>query len=195
VWYRPDNLRTWRPVGGTAGVSNRASLSPRHVLTFGTSGVSARRIELRLDIHCSATTAPPILRSVIVRAAERPDAREVITAVVRCSDNLPTRTGGRLKETGRVILERLKELAVASRAVELEDVVGYVRRVIVVHPVNESEVWQQGMLARETLATIRMTPFEAEETEELLGAGVYGTSKWGTVAEGGTGDKWLDPEQ
>lgn len=195
VWYRPDNLRTWRPVGGSAGSSNRATISPRHVLSFGPSGVAARRIEFRLDIHCSATTAPPILRTVIVRAAERPDAREVITAIVRCADGLPTRNGGRLTETGRTILARLKELAIAGKAVELEDVVGYTRRVIVVHPVSENEVWQQGKLARETHATIRMTPFEANETTELSGAGVYGTAKWGTVADGGTGDVWLDPEQ
>jgi len=194
VWYRPDNLRTWRPLGFVNG-QNRATRSPSHILSCGSEGVLARRIELRLDIHASSSSHPPILRSVILRAAERPQTRDVMTAVIRCADNLPTRTGGIFPDKGADILARLKALSTAGKAVELEDIVGYKRPVLVLPGVSESETKQEGTRAREVLATIRMTPFQAEETPPLSGVWVWGTSKWGEVADGGSGDKWLDPEQ
>lgn len=193
VYYRLDGRQRWHAVGEYPP-SNRATMSPRHVLSFGQTGVVGRRIELKLVVHASSTINPPIIRAVVVRAAERPVAQEIITAVVRCSDNLPTRTGGRFPDTGATQLARLKALT-TERAVQLDDMVDYKRFVIVLSPINEAVSKQENTATREVLATVRMTPFAAEEMPEITGVGIYGQSKWGTVADGGTGETYLNPDE
>jgi hypothetical protein len=188
VYYRMDNKVTWHPVGGDDHVSNRAQKSPKHVLSFGPRGMAGRRIEIRLDVTAAGTNNPPVIRSVILRAAERPKTQEVITAVIQCADNIATRQSGTLATTGAKQLAALKELASAARAVELVDVVGYKRYVIVLSPINESESHQRGELSREILATVRMTPFVAD-ADESGHAFRWGRFKWGD------GSKWQDAEQ
>ena len=172
IYYRVD--------GGSWVLAGKAAFPQRHIIALAEEGVTGSKIELRLDITIPNSAAPLLIRSVVVRGVERPQTIELITAVVRCADNLPLRgQRGKCHRSGATILSELKALAKGDDAVTLTDVVGTERQVLVLPPIQESEVQQEGDLPREVLATIRMAEFEVDETDLPEAAYfVWDVSKW-----------------
>ncbi len=176
VYVRIDG-GSWQEVG-------TANVSPRHTIAFPTSGMAGNKIEVRLDFTTSANTEPITLRSVVLRGAERPSLTDVITAVVRCADNLPRRDSKRCMRTGAEIKTELKNLASSAESVILVDKVGTRRRVLVLPPVEEAEIEEQGGRAPkaspEELLTVRMAVFSVSPTASAsISYGEYGTSTYG----------------
>lgn len=178
VYYRVD--------GGPWQLAGTATFSTSQVLPLAQEGVAGKKIEIRLDYTIPNTASPLLIRAVVLRGAERPQTVELITAMVRCADDLPTRRGGfKCNRTGAEIMAELKALSVADKAVKLKDTIGYERWVIVQPGIGEQEVEQEGDLNPEKLAIVRMAEFEVEEqTLSAPGYWVWGTSKWGD------GDVW-----
>jgi len=172
VYYRVDGL-AWTKAG-------RAAIPLRHVMALPSGGVTGSKIELRLDYTIPNSAAPLNVRSLVVRGVERPETVQLITAAVRCADDLPLRGRmGKCRRSGATILGELKALAKGKRAVTLTDVLGTDRQVLVGPSVQEGEVQQEGDLPREVVATIRMSEFEVEETDlPEAGFGVWDSSTW-----------------
>jgi len=157
VYYRVDK-GAWVKAG-TAKVSPSVSIG----LTSG--AVSGNEIEIKLEFTQYTDHVPIIVRAVIIRGLERPLTTDLISAVVRCADNLPTRTGGTCPRSGATILAELKALAEYDNTITLVDLIGAEREVVVLAPVKERvEYDQQGDMPRETLAEINMAVVEFEET-------------------------------
>jgi hypothetical protein len=165
VYYRVDDSLAWTLAG-------RAQHSPRAVVSLGTTGVAGAALELRLDCVQSAGSAPLEILAVVVRGAERPQTIKVITATVRCADNLQLQNR-RERRTGAEILRDLEALASANRAVQMVDPLGTKRWVIVLPPVGEQESEQDGASAPEMLAQVRMAVFESETTVSTGHEAVY----------------------
>lgn len=167
VSYRVDK-GAWVKAG-TAKVSPSVSIG----LTSG--AVSGNEIEVKLEFTQQTDYVPIIVRAVIIRGLERPSTTDVITAIVRCANNLPLRTGGTCPRSGATILAELKAMAERDNTMTLVDLIGARREVVVVPPVRERvEYDQQGDMPRETLAEITMAVVEFDEsrfTEVVLFAG------------------------
>ncbi len=154
VFLRVDE-GSWQYVG-------RADRSPVSVLPLDPRGVSGRTVRPRLSYHLASSAQPLRVLNLVVRAAERPALVPVITAVLRAADNLPTNGQMRCPRSGSQISSALRELAEAPRAVTLVDPAGGQRQVLVLGPVQESEVAQEGRLAQELLVTVRMAVFSED---------------------------------
>jgi hypothetical protein len=172
VYYRVDGKGAWTLAG-------TATRSPRSVISLGATGVAGTWLEVRLDYTLPDATNPFKVYAVVVRGVERPQTIKVITATVRCADNLQLQTR-RERRTGAEILRDLEALASANRAVQMVDPLGTERWVIVLPPVGEQESEQDGANAPEMLAQVRMAVFEAEQVAGATGNfGVYGESTYG----------------
>jgi hypothetical protein len=170
---------------GTWTLAGRASTSPTHTLSLlgeGLAGVTGHKIAVRADYVQVGAASPFVLRSIVARAAERPVQVEVITAKIRCADKLPLRKGGTCPRSGATILSDLRALATINQAATLKDIVGTSRQVLVLAPVEEQEVQQEGELAREVIATVRMAVFTVDETEyETFNFSLGGSSSGMTI--------------
>jgi hypothetical protein len=176
VYYRIDKGE-WTEAGSV-------KTSPATSIGLEPAGVAGEAIEIRLDLVQAGDVTPIIVRTVIARAIERPDTTDIISAVVRCADNLPLRTAGRCPRTGEAILQELKALGEYATAVELVDTVGSTRRVVVIPPVVEqAEYDQSGEMSRELLINLQMAVVEFEESRftEV------------TIYDGGSGHALLIP--
>jgi hypothetical protein len=172
VYTRVDNGE-WRSWGN-------AYQSPRTVIPFGASGIAGKTIELRLDFAMTTSDTPIILRSTCLRAAERPNAIENITAVVRCDDRISLRNSGRSSRTGAELWTELRTMLDHSGAVTLIDPIGVERQVLVIAPLEHSEARSEGDIAPEYLATVRMVEWQSEDVNMRiitipLG---YGATEW-----------------
>ena len=173
VYYRVDEVSNWTYAG-------RANRWPKSVIPLPAAGVSGARLEIRLDLVLPDSSKPPVIYSVVVRGAERPQTIEVITAAVRCADNLRLNSGAPERRSGADILTELRQYATLGEAVTLTDTLGVERRVLVLGPVDEIEVEQDGTNAPEKIAMVKMAVFETSEESSSLGEyAVYGTSKYG----------------
>ncbi len=199
-WFTPITVKVWKSIeiegdyltearyvdvyyridGGTWRYAGRADRSPRDVIALP-HDTHGSRIELRLDYTMPSDTLPFRLRSVVVRGAERPQTVKVISATVRCCDNLPTYAGLE-RRSGAEILQDLESYAQAGEPVKLTDPLGNERWVLVLAPVGEQESAQYGDEPPEILATIQMATFEPPDRPEQYETGAYGTDKYGEIA-------------
>ena len=148
IYTRLDNGE-WQSWGN-------AYQSPRTVITFGENGIAGKTIELRLDYTLPTSEIPIVQRSVVLRAAERPDAIEIITAVVRCDDRVSLRNGGRNSRTGLETWNALKSMLAHNGSIALIDTLGDERKVLLIAPLKMNEAKSEGDEAPEMLATIQM---------------------------------------
>lgn len=174
VYYRVD--------GGAWVYAGKATLPTRHVIGLADEGVSGQKIEVRLDYTVPNNQAYLLIRSVVVRGVERPKMVKLYTVVIRAADNLALRGSmGTCSRTGAQIVEEVEALALAARAVVLKDPVGTEKWVMVQSATPTlAESAAESDLPREMLVTLRMTEFEADESElgevEYM---VWGEFKWG----------------
>jgi len=182
-----DNLTAERYITVYTRVDNgswvnwgNAHQSPRTRIVFSSDGIAGKTIELRLDFTLPSSEVPIIVRSVVLRAAERPDAIESYTAVVRCDDNVSTRTGGRAARTGAETWEALQAMLSHNGSVELIDPLGIERQVLVIAPLEMSEGKSREDARPEMLATVRMIGWDETDINTLLGEFVlnYGATGW-----------------
>jgi len=174
VYYRVDGHGNWTYAG-------RADHWPRAVIPLPQEGVAGTRLELRLDFTLPESTRPLVVHNIIVRGAERPPTIELITAAIRCADNLRLNTGARERRRGADILAELKAFTVSNEVVTLTDTIGYQRRVLVLGPIDEIETEQDGQESPEKIAVVTMAVFESEPAGKAHGDyAVYGTSKYGS---------------
>jgi hypothetical protein len=85
------------------------------------------------------------------------------------------RDGRECPASGADILDKLKVLARSSRILSLIDIIGRTRRVAVLPGIEEQESRQQGDLAREVLAVVRMVSVDAYDG---LVSFRWGVSAW-----------------
>lgn len=94
-------------------------------------------------------------RAIVNRGIVMPDVLETIEAHTRIADDLPDLTGAKMR-TGATMLNELRAMAEGSAPSRLRDLAGNPLVVKVLGPIEETEVWQQGMEAPEVDATVRM---------------------------------------
>lgn len=187
-WYTPTTKKVWKAIeveadnlnptryldvyyrvdGGTWTLAGRAEVSPKHVLSLlgaSQTGVEGHRIEIRADLSMVGSTTPIVLRSIVARAAERPSQVTVYKAAIQCADHLPMKNGLKCPRSGATMLSELRELARLNQAVTLKDVVGTSQQVLVLAPVQEQEVYQEGVLQPEVIAYVRMAVFGVDATD------------------------------
>lgn len=161
--------------GGSWIYLGRASRSPKSVIDITRtypSGLSGQKIELRLDFSLYGEQSPIIIKGVYIRGTERPRMNDIVTALVRCADNLPLRNGAICPRGANEILNELKALSSSPRLVEMKDVSGAIRKGFVLSPVLENPEYDQtGNLERELTLTVRFAVVYPEEntlTEVVL---------------------------
>lgn len=143
--------------------AGRADRSPVSMLPLDPRGLAGKRLRIRLNYHLQASTSRFRVLDVVARAAERPELVAVVAAVIRCADRLPTNGPELCPRTGAEMAAELRALAELHRSVTLVDPAGGTRQVLVLGPVQEQEVEQEGRLAQELLLTVRMAVFSEEE--------------------------------
>ena len=155
VFLRLDD-GDWRYAG-------RAQQSPVSRLLLDPRGLAGKAVRVRLNYSLASDAHVIRILDVVVRAAERPELVPVIAAAVRCADRLPTNGQMVCPRSGAEMAAALRALAKAERAVTLVDPAGGVRQVVVLGPLGESEVYQEGQIAQELVLTVRMAVFAEEE--------------------------------
>ncbi len=150
--------------------------SPRTVIQFGKSGIAGKTIELRLDYTLPTSEIPIAQRSVVLRAAERPDAIETITAVVRCDDRVSLRNGGRNSRTGLETWNALRAMLAHNGSVTLIDTLGNEQNVLLITPLKMNEARSEGDEAPEMLATIQMVAWNESDVNMHIADLVLGFS-------------------
>ncbi len=157
VYYKIDQDKTWTSAG-------RVTSSPRASLPIAEAGIIGVGIRVRIDYWTRGGSTPVVLRRVVCRAIERPRQVDVISMVVRCGNDVTLRNRVRCPRTGAQMLAELKGLAQDNiGVVPLVDIVGSQRDVVVLPPVSEAEAAQDGELAREIYATVRMAVVQVAE--------------------------------
>lgn len=155
VFLRLDD-GDWRYAG-------RAQESPVSRLLLDPRGLAAKAVRVRLNYTLADEAHVIRILDVVLRAAERPELVPVIAAAVRCADRLPTNGQMVCPRSGAEMAAALRALAKADRSVTLVDPAGGVRQVVVLGPLGETEVYQEGQLAQELILTVRMAVFSEEE--------------------------------
>lgn len=150
VYYKIDDAATWTSAG-------TIKAGPQGTLELSTTGVSGYKIGVRLDWTQGSDSLPVIVKRVAVKASERPDTVDVITATVRLSDNLPLRTAGTCPRTAAAMQAELLALAELAQSVTLRDPAGTSYKVLVQAPVTRQEAAQTGHDPLELVATVRMS--------------------------------------
>ena len=174
IYFRVDREGEWQSLG-------RVTMTPYHILKFP-DYTTGKDLELRVDFVVPSSAKPIVLRTLLARAAERPTGISLITATIRCADNLPTRTGAKCNRTGATMIEELRACARMVEPVTLIDPLGATRTVLVLDPIEERESEQEGDEAPEVLAVVHMVTFEREATAESYQFGVYGESVYDDTA-------------
>lgn len=161
--------------------------SPRTKIVFGSEGIAGKTIELRLDYTMPGNITPIVIRSAVLRAAERPDSVEMITAVVRCDDKLRLRNGGYNRRTGAETWTALRAMLDHSGTVTLKDTLGTEKEVLVIAPLEQTEARSEGDLAPEMLATIHMVVWDEQDVNMRMVNLNFGYGANGWDIEAGTG--------
>jgi hypothetical protein len=140
-----------------------ANTSPVSVIPLGSLSngyfPSGKSYELSYESFTNTAGSSPVLRSLVVRGKLRPTVVDTITAAVRIADDLPDRRGTPMRP-GAVMLEDLRALADPNRSggtpAQLVDLAGATQYAVVVPPLSEYEVYQEGDEAPEMGVTVTM---------------------------------------
>jgi hypothetical protein len=123
---------------------------------------------------------------VTLRAAERPEATETITAVVRCDDKVRLRNGSYNSRTGAETWTALRAMLDHSGTVTLKDTLGVEKNVLVIAPLELAEAKSEGDLSPEMLATVRMAVWDETDVNMIMVSFDFGYgSAWDITAASG----------
>ncbi len=150
VYYAIDN--------GSRTYLGRAQTSPKTTLFFPAGDglfQTGQQIALSVESYTASFNVSPVYRSFVLRGALRPGAAKTITAAVRLADNLQDRTGNQMRP-GALMLQELRDMADGATPRKLIDLTGAANWVAVLQPVEEVEVWQEGVDEPELAATVKM---------------------------------------
>jgi len=111
--------------------------------TSGGQYVTGRALALSLESFTATLAQTPIYRSFTAHAAVRPRVTPVITARITVADTVKDNLGSVMRP-GAMQLSELRALEARTAPVILSDITGVERKVVVVPPVQETEIWDQG---------------------------------------------------
>lgn len=143
---------------GTRTLLGRAIDSPRSVLYFpsvGGSYITGYTMELSLQSFTTTPAVSPVYRSIVMRSTFRPNSVDVITAIIDAGDENRDRSGAVMRPGASQIAE-LRALSRQAQAVTLVDLAGAANNVVVLAPVEEQEVYQEGDQNPTLAATIKL---------------------------------------
>ena len=103
------------------------------------------RTKMRLDLTNADTTTTPKIKAVVPRAALRPSIQDLVTTKLYCVDSLKLRDGSTNRDSGRTLLDKLKELRDTGPKTVVDYWNGKVRsRTAIVERVTETIIEQLG---------------------------------------------------
>lgn len=143
---------------GTRTLLGRAIDSPRSVLYFPSTGgsfITGKAIELSMESFTALPATSPVYRSIILRSTFRPNSVDMITAITDVADETRDRQGSTMRP-GASQLAELRALSRQAQAVTLVDLAGASNMVVVLAPVEEAEVYQDGDQNPTVAATLKM---------------------------------------
>jgi hypothetical protein len=160
VYYTVDS--------GTRTLLGRVQDSPRSILYFptedaGGSFVTGQSIALSLESFTGSVNTTPVYRSLVLRGALRARSSSVIEARVRVADDLQDRNGTPMRPAA-VMLQELRAMADGATPRRLVDLAGATSWVAVLPPIEETELWQEGVDTPEIVAGVRMAVLDFSAT-------------------------------
>jgi hypothetical protein len=173
ISYRTPNS-IWKYPLEVSGREAKVTTPLRTVLSLGTAGIEGTSIEVRVEFVGKSGKKSPVLKTLIVRGAERPRPLELITTQIRCFSAQAQRSNNsRERRSMGEMVSALEALASAGRAVWLQDVDGIEKQVVVLTPLEKSESNEEKGMSPEVICTVRMARFEAEEVSTVQEYGYY----------------------
>lgn len=158
VYYTVDN--------GPRTYLGRAQQSPKSQLYFpGLSGafVTGYQIAVSIESFTASVNTTPIYRSLVVHGAVRANSVDTIEALVYCADRTRDRNGIEMRPAAQQLAE-LRAMAspkgIGKNPQTLIDLAGATQQVLVLAPIEEQEIYQQGNDYPEIAATVRMAVLE-----------------------------------
>lgn len=150
VYYSVDS--------GARRYLGRIQDSPKSTLYFPFGRdvfVTGQAMALSFESFTASFNTSPVYRNIVLRGNLRPNVVDSISAVVRVADGVRDRQGKDMRPAAAMIGE-LREMAKGEDPRILIDLAGAASWVVVIPPVTEAEVYQDGEDNPELAATVMM---------------------------------------